>query len=393
MILRHQTLDHSQCHIAKCQAVFCGGRSRAQTGRLGTRYGRLGSWQSKQTPTFHCRQTPGRPKVLYVMGAGRSGSTILGVALGNCGNVFFAGELDRWLARSGVPRDGPERTRFWSVVREGVDDAAELFGGKTTSLERSSALLDIRKWPARRRLRQRYRRVSEDLYLAIRRVTGMTDIVDSSHYPLRAREAAEALQGIDLYLLFLVRDPQGVVASLGRDDVPERRFGVPRANAYLWLTYVLSVFVFLRHPRDRRLFVRHEDFVADPGGCAPTDSSALRFLRAATRLEVPSYRGAVSWQSPGQIRGGRPERCHRRTGTCITVSRQCSSSLGRLSFRDCGRRRRCERMSPRCLVTRRRVPVAVGRGGHEGRSAAARRRSGLRVGPVWVSPVSLRAYG
>ncbi len=169
----------------------------------------------------------------------------------------------------------------------------ELFGGKTTCLERSSALLDIRKWPARRRLRQRYRRVSEDLYLAIGRVTGVTHIVDTSHYPLRAREL-RALRGIDLYLLFLVRDPQGVVSSLGREDVPERRFGVPRANAYLWLTYVLSVFVFLRHPRDRRLFVRHEDFVADPEGVLRQilqrcDSSGLPPDLKSLRTGVPFH--------------------------------------------------------------------------------------------------------
>jgi hypothetical protein len=259
----------------------------------------------------------GRPKVLYVMGAGRSGSTILGVALGNCANVFFAGELDRWLARSGVPHDGSERTRFWSIVRDEVDDAAELFGGKTTCLERSSALLDIRKWPLRRRLRQRYRHVSEELYLAIRRVTGVTHIVDTSHYPMRAREL-RALQGIDLYLLFLVRDPQSIVASLGRDDVPERRFGVPTANAYLWLTYVLSVFVFLRHPRDRRLFVRHEDFVADPEGVLRQilhrcDSSALPPDLKSLRTGVPFHGNrlvksgvvAVSGPTTGPVRVSR----------------------------------------------------------------------------------------
>ncbi|TML00363.1 MAG: sulfotransferase [Actinobacteria bacterium] len=205
-----------------------------------------------------------RPTVLYVMGAGRSGSTILGVALGNCENVFFAGELDRWLARSGVPRRcDPPLTRFWDVVRREMGGSAELAGAKTTYLERSSALLDLCKWPHRHRLRPRYRRASEDLYRAISRAAGVSHIVDSSHYPLRAREL-QALRGIDLYLLLLVRDPQGVVASLGRDDVPERRFGAPVANLYLWLTNLLSVFVFLRHPQDRRLLVRYEDFLANP---------------------------------------------------------------------------------------------------------------------------------
>ncbi len=205
-----------------------------------------------------------RPKVVYVMGAGRSGSTILGVALGNCDGVLFAGELDKWFARSGVPRrSGAELASFWEAVSRDVGDEQGLFAARTGWLERSSALLDPRKWPTRRRLRARYRRVSQQLYLALAAVSGATHVVDTSHYPLRAREL-QALDGIDLHLLLLVRDPQSVVASLGRTDVAERSFDVPTGNAYLWLTHLLSVWVFLRHPRDRRLFVRHEDFVADP---------------------------------------------------------------------------------------------------------------------------------
>ena len=205
-----------------------------------------------------------RPKVIYVMGAGRSGSTILGVALGNCDGVFFAGELDKWFAREGTPRrdDLPLRS-FWREVLDEVGDAQDLFAARTGWLERSSGLLDPRKWPARRRLRARYRSVSQQLYVAVARAAQATHVVDTSHYPLRAREL-QALDGIDLHLLYLVRDPQSVVASLGRRDVAERRFGEPASNAYLWLTNLLSVLVFLRHPRERRLFVRHEDFVADP---------------------------------------------------------------------------------------------------------------------------------
>jgi Sulfotransferase family len=207
-----------------------------------------------------------RPKVIYVMGAGRSGSTVLGVALGNCENVFFAGELDKWLVWRGAPHlTDDERTRFWSGVREQVD-AEDLFGGQAhRCLERSSALFRVREWPARRRVRSRYRRVSEDVYKAVARAAGVTHLVDTSHYPLRAREL-QALEEVDLYLLFLVRHPQSVVASLDRRDVAERRFGMLTANAYLWLTHLVSVLVFLRHPRERRLFVRHEDFVADPAG-------------------------------------------------------------------------------------------------------------------------------
>ena len=63
-----------------------------------------------------------------------------------------------------------------------------------------------------------------------------------------------------------MRDPHSVVASWGREDVIEPQFGERKANAYLWLTYLLSLYAFLRQPRDRRLLVRHESFVSDPEG-------------------------------------------------------------------------------------------------------------------------------
>jgi len=219
-----------------------------------------------QRPDGDARSLPdeSRPQVLYIMGAGRSGSTILGVTLGNCANVFFAGELDRWLVRAGVPRrEGEALARLWRSVLARAQPPTALLGGVSTSLERSSALFDVRKLARRRRLRAAYRAACESLYRALVALTGDRVIVDSSHYPLRAREL-QALRGIDLYLIYLMRDPQHVVASLGRRDVPERTFGLLTANAYLWLTHAVSTYVFLRHPPARRLFVRYEDFLTHP---------------------------------------------------------------------------------------------------------------------------------
>jgi hypothetical protein len=262
-----------------------------------------------------------RPQVIYVMGAGRSGSTILGVTLGNYGNVFYAGELDGWLGRSGEPQmDDPRRARFWSSVREQVGGASELFGRTAElSLERSISLLRIHRWRARRRIRGPYRRVAEELYRAVSAVAGTPLIVDTSHYPLRAREL-QALDGIDLYLIYLMRDPQSVVASFNRKDVAQYTKSTLTTNVYLWLTNLLCVWVFLRSRRERRIVVRHEDFVADPGSvvqdilrcvgvkASPPDFSALdtgvafqgnrviRSERAALRSEPdrPQRRSAIT---------------------------------------------------------------------------------------------------
>lgn len=209
-------------------------------------------------------------KVLYVMGAGHSGSTILGVTLGNCADFFYAGEVEEWLVKSGVPPWGDEQRRaFWKSVGAEVD-GADLFGSEAVAcIERSSALVRVDRWPSRRRLLGRYRRICEELLGAISRTAGAKHVVDTSHFPLRAREL-KRLSGIDVYLIFLVRDPHGVVDSSLRQlkphEVAERRLRTVLLNLNLWFTLLVSLVVFLGERRDRRLFLRHEAFVQDPEG-------------------------------------------------------------------------------------------------------------------------------
>jgi hypothetical protein len=205
-----------------------------------------------------------KTKLVYIMGAGRSGSTILGVTLGNCPGVFFAGELDRWLPRAGVsPQPGTERAGFWHAVSDSMPRADDLFAGAASCLERSSEVFAPASWRRRGRLRGRYMEVQEALVGAIARVAGASHVVDSSHYPMRARELRRS-QALDVFLVFLVRPPQSVVASFDRDDVMQRHLGIQMTTAYVWLTNFLSVLVFATHRADRRLLVYHEDFVGNP---------------------------------------------------------------------------------------------------------------------------------
>jgi hypothetical protein len=205
------------------------------------------------------------------MGSGRCGSTILGVTLGNCDGIFFVGELDRWLPSDGTPvLGGLERTRFWNRVRADVDADERLLSGKTRdTFERALGLVSPRLLNWRRRMRRSYRATTERLYEAIAAQAGATHIAESSHFPLRAREL-KAIDGIEVYLIFLVRHPQSVMASftktVNRNDRAMMRRRILTTNADLWATHLLAVWTFLRHRGDRRLFMRYEDFTADPQG-------------------------------------------------------------------------------------------------------------------------------
>jgi hypothetical protein len=245
-------------------------------------------------------------KVVYVMGAGHSGSTILGLALGNCSDSFYAGEVDEWLITAGAPSlGGAERTEFWGKVREAMraTRAEQLYGGQVNRLvERSSALLRPSRWPARRALLRPYREVTGQLLAVIAGTAGAGYVVDTSHFPLRARELQKC-KGVQLHLVLLVRDPQDVVASnvreISRHEVAERRVRILATNVELWLTHLMSLLVFLRQPRKRRVFVRYESFVADPEGVM-----AQIIERLGTGVAAPdmgALRGGVALQGNSLI--------------------------------------------------------------------------------------------
>jgi hypothetical protein len=210
-------------------------------------------------------------KLAYVMGAGHSGSTILGITLGNCDGFFYAGELEEWLMTSERSRWGAaDRQDFWSEVRARVSGAEGLLGGAANRcIERSSAALRPDLWPRRRRMRPLYRRVARDLLVAVADVARARVVVDTSHFPLRARELRR-IADLELYLIYLVRDPREVVASntrgLSAHEVAERRWRRAALNGQLWLTQLLATATFLSHPRERRMLVRHEEFLEDPAG-------------------------------------------------------------------------------------------------------------------------------
>ncbi len=225
-------------------------------------------------------------RVLYVAGAGHSGSTFLNIMLGNHPDIFGAGEL------ANLPRGGwidneyctcgrrADDCPFWSDVRRvwvekvGVDDV-EGYLKLQESFERfrrwTRLLWEWRKPSARF---QTHTERTRALFEAVREVSGKPVIVDSSKSPPRAFVLA-MMPGIDLYLIHLVRDGRGVATSHKKTWRKDLQAGVTRnvrrrsvwETAARWTSVNLGtewVRVLLRSEKSVRL--RYEDYVADPGG-------------------------------------------------------------------------------------------------------------------------------
>jgi hypothetical protein len=220
---------------------------------------------------------PPSTKVLFIMGHGASGSTLLGNVLGELEGFFHPGELRtlwdeglRGLQRCGCGLSVAECSVWSGVVDAGFGDrfdhpaqVAEVGRWHRQAIRVRHTVRLLRQRPGRRsgwKPLDEYIRVAARLYEAVAQVTGSRVVVDTSK---RAGDAAliRLLPGIDPYLLHLVRDPRAVAYSWHRRNSRNR----PLRTARDWVAFnVLDEAVRLRFGRDRSLRVRYEDFVREP---------------------------------------------------------------------------------------------------------------------------------
>jgi len=234
-------------------------------------------------------------KVLSLVGAGRSGSTVLSSILGEVPGILDAGEL-RWLwARDLVGQRvcgcgaTPAACPVWSAVTEkttGIPADRQDGATLTDALrDRIDAQREATRLGNRRRLLtlaaprpgHATDAAMSDLvgagvatFDALFSVTGADVVVDASKRPQEA--AVLARSGIDHYVVHMVRDPRAVVhswrrakplpAAAGKAAMGTRSM---RRTLMRWVENAAGAELLRRHvPQDRWLFLRYEDFAQRP---------------------------------------------------------------------------------------------------------------------------------
>jgi hypothetical protein len=274
-----------------------------------------------------------RVKVCYVAGAGRSGSTLLDVLLGELDGFFSAGEL-RWLwygLLHGWRCGCGSPVRRCPVWRDVLDSAL----GRATDPE-IREVLHLQQRTVRLHLLPRllaqgpgrritwselatYADVMARLYSGIAEVTGARVVVDSSK---NAAEAAllRLLRDVDAYMVQLTRDPRAVAHSMKRrvrmEPMACHTFEQPRhasaTSALIWLRKNSAAHATrLRYGHSRAKLLRYEDVVRD----AP---DTLRSLAAwvgepFSGVRFPDARSVqlgdnhTAWGNPSRFRRGTVE--------------------------------------------------------------------------------------
>ena len=220
-------------------------------------------------------------RILYLAGMPRTGSTVLGQALGCLPDAVFVGELNffwrRFAGRElcSCRRPLPDCPFWAAVVRRAHGD---LLPGRAKALAelerrilRTQAPLGLvpARWPVRRAagvatmLAER-----AQLYRSVARVAGASWVVDAGKEPVFGSFLARA-DRVSLATVHLVRDPRGVAFSwkkrMRSDSEPGEMPRHPAAmTAADWLLQNLMVQLSLQKLSRAYVRVRYEDLVARP---------------------------------------------------------------------------------------------------------------------------------
>ena len=164
-------------------------------------------------------------KVLYIAGAGRSGTTLLDQYLGSCHGFNSVGEI-KYLIPAGFGRDQRCSCKdklkscvVWGGVYKDVCEniPVEHFNSLFFEvLSRKKIFQQIFPFLRGRRYKLALSRLSEMIYLQYKFVSDTVEegvtIVDSSKDPGYLKVLTE-VPGLEVYVLHCIRDPRGVVYS------------------------------------------------------------------------------------------------------------------------------------------------------------------------------------
>ncbi len=209
-------------------------------------------------------------KVVFILGAARSGSTLLDIVLGNGPETFSCGEMIIFPKRRGIPHGGaevPEREDFWQRVGTTVCDKS---GMDYATLETVADKIEHHAYFLNHAFSlyapsavERYSTYINLMFDTVFELSGKNILIDSSKRPSRALALNKFLH-YDIYIIYLIKNPVEVIRSFSKKDVEQASKSWFSANLYYFIANAFSCVVGKKFPKERFLTIYYENLLEYP---------------------------------------------------------------------------------------------------------------------------------
>lgn len=221
--------------------------------------------------------------IVYIMGRGHSGSTVLDLMLGNHEGIQSAAEITSGFQMRPslcACQEDIDECEYWGRIRRKLqekrpDCSLVEYGEMLNYMDRFYRIPQIKLgWPLPARIKRHFRSMSYDLFSLIAEESGRSYVMDSSKELGRAYYLKKSFSG-QVKIIHLVRDGRAVMWSrlwrmregldlffMRRKYHPKRIWPIMILEVVSWaFVNLLAVIVSLGDPNV--LLVRYEDLVGD----------------------------------------------------------------------------------------------------------------------------------
>ena len=198
-------------------------------------------------------------KVLYIVGIGHNGSTLLDLLLGASNRVFSSSQLNDLLAPY-IPDSDSIKDTFWKKVLEQLEDGGKALGEQNRSIQLEKRALEF---IINQSARQYYAKVNFQLLEALSNVIDDSLIVDSSKNVSRALGLLEG-DCERIYMLHLVRDIRSYVNSYNMRQAEQGKGNRYLFPALHWYAKNIMSSLFVKRLSKYYMYMKYEDFIQQP---------------------------------------------------------------------------------------------------------------------------------
>jgi hypothetical protein len=214
-----------------------------------------------------------KPKIIYILGAGRSGTTLVDIILGNAEGLLSCGELNRYGKRNGVPGGedfGISRLNYWDDIKHSM---LELGGPDVLiRMKQYSDIFEHHKGFLKSlifgkgRLFNDYARLNELLLSIISEQNAGKQLIDSSKYP--GRLFWLSFLNYDIKIVYVRRDPVDVVDSFQKKEIKQPPKPWLLASVYCAFISFLSRWVINKILNKHKCYeLNYADLINTPSEC------------------------------------------------------------------------------------------------------------------------------
>lgn len=210
-------------------------------------------------------------ELIFILGDGRSGSTILNIILSNQDEILGPGELYKWIEFKGLPNPRNEdnsQHEFWYHVHNQYLERSQyidfiLLQNARQEIENYWKFIRVFLGLSNPVLSKMYQDASADLINSLKAVSGKPIVVDASRNMGRALELYRKF-GTKMKIIHLVRDPRGIVWSYQKKQI-EQDYKHPLISSFHNL--IKNIFCTLlewRIPNETFYRIKYEDLMLRP---------------------------------------------------------------------------------------------------------------------------------